>query len=111
MKKVKRPRATESRPRQDDFPVGDAIPVPDVIEKDSDTAWALWSDAVAAQENQFQSTVPASLPTVPAPLTPDAPLLSLEEERALFPDRVTPAPQTPSASVSNSSAKKNVNKR
>ena len=25
---------------------GDALPVPDVIEKDSDSVWALWSDAV-----------------------------------------------------------------
>ena len=25
---------------------GDALPVPEVIEKDSDSVWALWSDAV-----------------------------------------------------------------
>ncbi len=30
----------------DSYVPGDAIPVPDVIEKDSESVWALWSDAV-----------------------------------------------------------------
>ena len=30
----------------DPYVPGDAIPVPDVIEKDSESVWALWSDAV-----------------------------------------------------------------
>lgn len=30
----------------DPYLPGDAIPVPDVIEKDSESVWALWSDAV-----------------------------------------------------------------
>lgn len=30
----------------DNYVPGDALPVPDVIEKDSDSVWALWSDAV-----------------------------------------------------------------
>ena len=30
----------------DAYVPGDALPVPDVIEKDSESVWALWSDAV-----------------------------------------------------------------
>ena len=30
----------------DPYVPGDALPVPEVIEKDSDSVWALWSDAV-----------------------------------------------------------------
>ena len=30
----------------DPYVPGDAIPVPDVIEKNSESVWALWSDAV-----------------------------------------------------------------
>ena len=36
---------TVPAPLEPYFP-GDALPVPDVIEKDSDSVWALWSDAV-----------------------------------------------------------------
>ncbi len=30
----------------DPYVSGDALPLPEVIEKDSDSVWALWSDAV-----------------------------------------------------------------
>ena len=47
----------------------DPIPVPEVIECDSDTVWALWEDSVSPQSSEpdtdFINTVPAELPLVP----------------------------------------------
>jgi hypothetical protein len=40
---------------------GDPIPTAEVIEKNTDTVWAMWSDAVTKQENTFADTVPMSL--------------------------------------------------
>ena len=40
---------------------GDAIPVPDVIEKDSDSVWALWSDAIEGRGGRDDETQPATL--------------------------------------------------
>lgn len=50
------------------------VPVPDVVESDSDTAWGMWQDSVQSAENPetrpggdsvFQPTVPADLSTTP----------------------------------------------
>jgi hypothetical protein len=47
----------------------DPIPVPEVIDCDSDTAWALWEDSVTPQSSErdtdFINTVPAELPLAP----------------------------------------------
>ena len=47
---------------------GDALPVPDVVEKNTDSVWALWSDMVegeaapaAADQKDFKQTVPMDL--------------------------------------------------
>jgi len=44
---------------------GDALPVPEVVEKDSDSVWALWSDTMegdtpagSAPADDFKDTVP-----------------------------------------------------
>lgn len=44
---------------------GDALPVPEVVEKNTDSVWALWSDMVkgeegpaSAAEKDFKETVP-----------------------------------------------------
>ncbi len=44
---------------------GDALPLPDVVEKDSDSVWALWSNTVdeespadAVPDRDFKETVP-----------------------------------------------------
>lgn len=58
---------------------GDALPVPEVVEKNTDSVWALWSDMVdaenkapAAAEPDFKETVPmdfdAQEPTRPMDL-------------------------------------------
>lgn len=39
---------------------GDAIPVPDVIEKDSESVWALWSDAVEGPSDKEIDMHPAT---------------------------------------------------
>ncbi len=44
---------------------GDALPLPEVVEKDTDSVWALWSDTIeenpqsdAASDKDFKETVP-----------------------------------------------------
>jgi len=41
------------------FP-GDPLPVPEVVEKDSDSVWALWSDAVREPGEKFRDTQPTT---------------------------------------------------
>ena len=45
----------------DGYVQGDAIPVSEVIEKDSDSVWALWSDAIQGTSNQDLAIQPATL--------------------------------------------------
>ncbi len=45
----------------DVYIAGDAIPVPDVIEKDSDSVWAMWSDAIEGRGGRDDETQPATL--------------------------------------------------
>ena len=81
-----RPGSGLTRPG-DLYVPGDALPAPDVVEKDSDSVWALWSEAVNESEEQdeakekdrqpdFKETVPLDLeslePTTLMPL-PDLP--------------------------------------
>lgn len=47
---------------------GDALPLPDVVEKDTDSVWDLWSDTVeqesqthAKADKDFKDTVPMDL--------------------------------------------------
>ncbi len=46
---------------RDTYIAGDALPLPDVIEKDSDSVWALWSDAVQGKTERDDETQPATL--------------------------------------------------
>ncbi|MEO8119983.1 MAG: hypothetical protein ABI606_11765 [Rhodoferax sp.] len=45
------------------YSANDPIPVPEAIESDSDTAWALWEDSLvppsSEPETDFKNTVPA----------------------------------------------------
>lgn len=45
----------------DAYVPGDVIPVPEVIEKDSDSVWAMWSDAVQGVAGKDDETQPATL--------------------------------------------------
>lgn len=59
------PAAPATKPAQvpthDVYHPGDAIPVPEVIEKDSDSVWALWSDAIEGRTGRDDETQPATL--------------------------------------------------
>ena len=48
-------------PDRDTYIPGDAIPVPEVIEKDSESVWALWSDVVQSTTERYDETQPATL--------------------------------------------------
>jgi len=60
----KRPASGLTRPGDLYLP-GDALPVPDVVEKNTDSVWALWSDMVEgaaepapAGDKDFKETMP-----------------------------------------------------
>jgi hypothetical protein len=46
---------------KDRYMPGDPIPVPEAVEADSDSSWALFSDVPRPPEPEFLDTVPASL--------------------------------------------------
>lgn len=46
--------------------LGDPIPAPDVVQKESDSAWALWNEAHQQHERRFADTAPATTPPLPA---------------------------------------------
>jgi len=59
----------ESRPKTDIRDLGnEPIPVPEVIESDPDTAWAIWAHTVETQDKPFESTESAPLATQPSDL-------------------------------------------
>lgn len=70
----------KARPRPaslgDPYLPGDPIPVPEALERDSDSMWALWQRTHRAQEERYAETVPASMPVVERadPYAPTAPV-------------------------------------
>ena len=56
-----RPMPLTGTPGRDTYVPGDAIPVPEAIEKNSDSVWALWSDAVEGKTERDDETQPATL--------------------------------------------------
>ena len=44
----------------------DPVPVPEVVESDTDSAWGLWEDSIASLDTQsntaFENTEPATMP-------------------------------------------------
>ena len=53
LKAVVRPLFPPTAPMPlDPYVPGDLLPVPEVIEKDSDSVWALWTDAVKDPEDK-----------------------------------------------------------
>lgn len=69
-----KPPAERQPPTVHPYSVNDPIPVPEVVESDSDTAWDLWEDSLSPQnrgpETGFENTVPAELPAVPTAKSP-----------------------------------------
>lgn len=56
-----RPAPLTATPANDAYIPGDALPVPEVIEKDSDSVWAMWSDAIEGRTRHDAETQPATL--------------------------------------------------
>lgn len=70
VKKVTRNLPDEPNPSEIHlYSVNDPIPVPEAIELDSETAWALWEESLLAQRSSpaadIQNTRPATLPSSP----------------------------------------------
>ena len=59
--KPSEPAARPVHAALDRYLPGDPIPVPEAIEANSESAWALFSDSPAPPEPDFLDTVPASL--------------------------------------------------
>ena len=53
--------ASSQEKSQDRYVPGDPIPVPDAIEANTESSWALFSDVPRQPEQDFLDTVPASL--------------------------------------------------
>lgn len=62
---------------------GDKIPTPVAVEKNTDSAWALWSDVSAAQDAKFANTTPESRTM---PLGGEDPRYAKTRPMALTPD-------------------------
>ncbi len=73
-----KPKEPAAKPasEQERYMPGDPIPVPDAVEADSESAWALFSGAPKPPEPDFLDTVPASI----------------LEEQAINPVPVSPKP-------------------
>lgn len=59
-------------PPVDPYVRGDMLPVPEVIEKDSDSVWALWTEATKEPADKYVDTQPVTqlmgLPDFPTDL-------------------------------------------
>jgi hypothetical protein len=81
------PKKPSSKHRLDDpYLQGDAIPAPEVVEKNSDTSWALFNELTERQERKFSPTVPGSVPaSLPGSLSAPSPAYSATAPATLPP--------------------------
>lgn len=72
MKEVsKKPTPPAEPPTLDPYSAHDPIPVPDVVESDSDTVWGMWEAEEAKEKEQEKEQVDRGFaPTVPSELQP-----------------------------------------
>lgn len=75
MKKPEKPKPAPSAASVPDYLL-DPVPVPDVVESDSDTAWGLWQDSVQTLDEVETRPSGDSIfgATVPSELAPVAPI-------------------------------------
>ncbi|MDE2417497.1 MAG: hypothetical protein KGN32_06795 [Burkholderiales bacterium] len=74
-KKPEKPKSERSPSARVPDYLLDPVPVPDVVESDSDTAWGLWQDSVQSIDGSEtrpsgDSIFGATLPSELAPVTP-----------------------------------------
>ena len=64
---MKKPDPTHLHPKppEDNYLPGDDIPVGDAIERDTDSAWAMWQDSTQEVKRSFEETVPMALEEMP----------------------------------------------
>lgn len=79
-------------PLERPYVLGDALPIPEVIEKNSDSVWQLWSDATEdpAEQPRFKDTVPQAEDQESEP-EPATRIMGLDE----LPDESGKTPQSP----------------
>lgn len=70
MDSTHKPQPTSSKPgtkpAEERYMPGDPIPVPEAIETDTDSAWALWQDSTQEPKAPtFDETVPMALEEMP----------------------------------------------
>ncbi len=70
MDSTKKSQPADSKPHtklaEDGYLPGDPIPVPEAIEMDTDSAWAMWQDSTQEPKPPtFDETVPMSLEDMP----------------------------------------------
>ena len=78
-KPVARPAPDASQPVNYHVPL-DQLPQPEVIEKDTDSVWALWSEAVNESSPGGAETQPGHLEAQPSTLLMDLPELPRDDE-------------------------------
>lgn len=62
----KKTQPTSSKSSDDRYMPGDPIPVPEAIETDTDSAWAMWQDSTQEPKTpSFDETVPMALEDMP----------------------------------------------
>ena len=66
---TRRKPPTTPRP-EDSYLPGDPIPTAEAIEKNTDTAWALWAELADDDKIRFADTVPVTVPGAMAPPLP-----------------------------------------
>jgi len=67
----KKPNAPAEPTTLDPYSAHDPIPVPDVVESDSDTVWGMWEAEEAKEKEQEKEQVDRGFaPTVPSELQP-----------------------------------------
>ncbi|MEO7390710.1 MAG: hypothetical protein ABIU58_00950 [Ramlibacter sp.] len=70
------PKKPDSKPPQrfaDTYYPGDPIPVPDTLEKDTDTTWAMFQEVADKESHRYADTAPMAKPGEISPLPPAAP--------------------------------------
>lgn len=66
MDSIKKTQPATNKPSEDRYMPGDPIPVPEAIETDTDSAWAMWQDSTQEPKTpSFDETVPMSLEDMP----------------------------------------------
>jgi hypothetical protein len=90
------PAAPRQPVKRDEIYPSGHMPLPDVREENSDTAWDLWSGLAAKQDVVFADTTPAS---IPAQLPPGDPRYAVTVPSALASSEPAPKPAAPAGKV------------